>query len=59
VRFNELGNDALMIEFFAYIDVTTWPDYLAVAEELKLSVLDVVGRSGAKQQDHLIATAVI
>jgi MscS family membrane protein len=47
VRFNEIGNDALMIELFAYIDVKTWPDYLAVAEELNLSVLDVVASSGA------------
>jgi MscS family membrane protein len=47
VRFNEIGDDALMIELFAYIDVKAWPDYLAIAGELNQSVLDVVGRSGA------------
>jgi len=47
VRFNEIGDDALMIELFAYIDVQTWPDYLAVAEDINLSVLDVVERTGA------------
>jgi MscS family membrane protein len=47
VRFNEIGDDALMIELFAYIDVRTWSDYLVVAEDINLSVLDVVERSGA------------
>jgi MscS family membrane protein len=47
VRFNEIGDDALMIELFAYIGVRTWSDYLVVAEDINLSVLDVVERSGA------------
>ncbi len=46
VRFNEIGEDALKIEVFAYLDTTVWQEYLELAEEINLLILDVVAREG-------------
>lgn len=46
VRFNEIGEDALKIEVFAYLSTKVWQEYLELAEELNLLILDVVAREG-------------
>jgi len=46
VRFNEIGEDALKIEVFAYLNTTVWQEYLELAEEINLLILDVVAREG-------------
>jgi MscS family membrane protein len=46
VRFNEIGEDALKIEVFAYLDTKVWQEYLELAEEINLLILDVVAREG-------------
>jgi MscS family membrane protein len=46
VRFNEIGDDALKIEVFAYLNTKVWQEYLELAEELNLLILDVVAREG-------------
>ena len=46
VRFTELGADSVNLEFFAYLSVTTFDDFLEVKEDLLLQMMDVVGESG-------------
>lgn len=46
VRFTELGADSVNLEFFAYLSVTTFDDFLEVKEDLLLRMMDVVGESG-------------
>jgi len=46
VRFNEIADDALKIEVFAYLDTTAWPEYLELAEELNLRILEIVAKAG-------------
>jgi MscS family membrane protein len=48
VRFVQIGAHALEIEIFAYLDTIDWAEYLAVAEELNLRVLESVASSGAR-----------
>jgi MscS family membrane protein len=48
VRFVQIGAHALEIEIFAYLDTIDWAEYLAVAEELNLRVLENVASSGAR-----------
>jgi len=46
VRFHEIGSSALEVELFAYIDVTIWVEYLEVAEDINLKVLEAVAAAG-------------
>lgn len=46
VRFNEIGDHALSIEIFAYVDVKVWSEYLEIAEDLNLRVIDAVSAAG-------------
>jgi len=46
VRFNEIGDDALKLEIFAYFDTQDWAEYLALAEDMNLRVLDIVTAAG-------------
>jgi MscS family membrane protein len=46
VRFKEIGDDALLIEAYAYLDTTDWPEFLELAEGLNISVLEIVARAG-------------
>lgn len=46
VRFNEIGDDALKIDVFAYLNTTDWQEYLLLAEELNLMILDIVTGEG-------------
>jgi len=46
VRFVEIADDALRIEVFAYLDTAVWTDYLELAEELNLRILEIVATAG-------------
>jgi MscS family membrane protein len=47
VRFLALGASSLDVEMFAYVRTPTYPEFLAVQQELLLKTLDVVERAGA------------
>jgi MscS family membrane protein len=46
VRFVEIGEESLVIEAFAYVNTTNWPDYLEIAEELNIAILRIVNDAG-------------
>ncbi len=46
IRFQSIGKDALELGIFAYTDTRTFSDYLEVAEELNMKILDIVARAG-------------
>jgi MscS family membrane protein len=46
IRFQRIGKDVLELVVFAYTDTRTFPDYLEVAEDLNIKILDIVARAG-------------
>jgi len=46
VRFNEIADDALLVEAYAYIDTTNWDEYLRLAEELNIRILEILAQAG-------------
>ena len=46
VRFKEIADDALLVEAYAYLDTTEWAEYLELAEELNIQILEIVARAG-------------
>ena len=46
VRFKDIGDDALKIEVFAYFDTTVWSEYLELAEDMNLKILEIVADAG-------------
>jgi MscS family membrane protein len=46
VRFLALGASSLDIEMFAYVRAPTYPEFLAVQQELLLKTLDIVEQAG-------------
>ena len=46
VRFKEIADDALLVEAYAYVDTTVWPEYLELAEELNIRILEIVAQAG-------------
>jgi MscS family membrane protein len=46
VRFKEIADDALLIEVYAYLATTDWPEYLELAEELNIRILEIVTQAG-------------
>jgi len=46
VRFNEIADDALLVEAYAYIDTTNWDEYLRLAEELNIRILEIIAQAG-------------
>ena len=46
VRFNDIADDALLVEVYAYLDTTVWPEYLELAEDLNMRILEIVAQSG-------------
>lgn len=46
VRFARFGSHALEIDVLAYVDVPSYGDFLEVAEDLNLRVMEVVERAG-------------
>jgi MscS family membrane protein len=47
IRFVGFGNSSLDLEVFSYIIVTTVPEYLEVAEDLNLRMMDIVAAAGS------------
>jgi len=47
VRFLRMGAFSLDVDIFAYVYTQDWNDFLAIQEELLLSVIDVVHQAGA------------
>ena len=45
-RFKEIADDALLIEIYAYLRTTNWPEFLEMAEDLNMAILDIVAASG-------------
>jgi MscS family membrane protein len=46
VRFKEIADDALLVEVYAYLATTDWAEYLELAEELNIRILEIVARAG-------------
>jgi MscS family membrane protein len=46
VRFVNFGDSSLDIDIFAYVDATDFSEYLGVAEDLNLRIMDIVAESG-------------
>jgi hypothetical protein len=46
VRFKEISSDALLVELYAYLDTTSWVEYLELAEKLNIQTLDIVAKAG-------------
>jgi MscS family membrane protein len=46
VRFTEIADDALLVEAYAYLDTTNWPEYLELAEDLNMRILEIVAGAG-------------
>jgi len=47
IRFEEFGPSSLNLQIFAYIDVTDFGEYLEVAEDLNLRIMDLLEKAGA------------
>lgn len=48
VHFVEIGANALELEIFAYLNMNDWSEYLAVAEELNMQLLESIAEAGAR-----------
>jgi MscS family membrane protein len=46
IRFVGFGDSSLDLEIFAYIDATDFSEYLGIAEDLNLRIMDIVAASG-------------
>ena len=46
VRFKEISDDALLVELNAYLDTTSWPEYLELVEKLNIQTLYIVAKAG-------------
>ena len=47
IRFVGFGNSSLDLEVFSYVTVTDYGEYLEVAEDLNLRIMDIVAAAGA------------
>jgi MscS family membrane protein len=47
IRFGGFGSFSLDLEVFAYIDVTDWGEFLEIAEDLNLRIMDIVKEAGS------------
>ena len=47
VRFTNFGAYSLDLDIFAYIDVTAYGEYLAIAEDLNLQIMNIVAQAGS------------
>jgi MscS family membrane protein len=54
-RFVKIDDDSLKIEIFAYFDTTDWAEYLELAEELNLDLLEIVTNAGMKLAPPAVA----
>ena len=46
VRFNKIDDDALLVEVYAYLDTKVWTEYLELAEELNIRILEIIAQAG-------------
>jgi len=46
VRFIEIADDALLVELYAYLNTKVWAEYLELAEELNINILEIVAQAG-------------
>jgi MscS family membrane protein len=46
IRFVEFGTSSLDLDIFAYVSVTDYGEYLGVAEDLNLRIMEIVSRAG-------------
>lgn len=46
VRFKDFADDALKVEVFAYLNTTDWAEYLGLAEELNIRIMEIVATAG-------------
>jgi len=46
VRFMKIAEDALLIEVYGYLATTDWAEYLEVAEELNIRILEIIAQAG-------------
>jgi MscS family membrane protein len=46
VRFVEIADDALLIEVFAFLNTQNWAEYLELAEDLNMKILEIVAKAG-------------
>jgi len=46
VRLKEIADDALLVEVWGYLNTTVWVEYLELAEELNLRILEIVAQAG-------------
>lgn len=46
IRFVEFGESSLDLDVFAYVSVTDYGEYLGVAEDLNLRIMDILARGG-------------
>lgn len=47
IRFQEFGSLSFNLEIFAYVDVTDYGEFLDVAEDLNLRIMDIVQKAGS------------
>ena len=47
VRFVGFGESSLNLEIYAYVSTTKWGEYLEIAEDLNLRVMDIIEQAGA------------
>jgi MscS family membrane protein len=48
IRFAEFGPSSLDLDVFAYVTVTDSGEYLEIAEDLNLRIMDILGRGGLR-----------
>jgi MscS family membrane protein len=46
VRFIEFDEHSLSVEIYAYLTTTDWPEYLELAEQLNIRILEIVSEAG-------------
>ena len=46
VRFIKIDDDALVVELYAYLNTKVWSEYLGLAEELNINILEIVAQAG-------------
>jgi MscS family membrane protein len=46
IRFEDIGSDALLLEVFAYVTTRDYGEYLEIAEDLNLRIVDIVVEAG-------------
>ena len=47
IRFVDFGTYSLDLDIFAYIDVTDYGEYLGIAEDLNLRIMELISKSGS------------